>query len=69
MISEEIRCVLNGEYCNPTLDKSMFSLLCESLTSLNMTSYMNLRELRTNAILQGELVEENIYSEDDGLSL
>ena len=69
MISEEIRCVLNEEYCNPMLDKSMYSLLCESITSLNMTSYMNLRELRTNAILQSELVEEYTHSEDDTLGI
>lgn len=69
MISEEIRCVLNGEYCNPALDKSVYSLLRESLTSLNMTSYMNMRELRTNAILHNELVEEYTHSEDDGLTL
>ena len=67
MISEEIKRVLNGEYNNPALDRSMNSLLYASLISLDMTSYMNLRELRTNAILQDELVDE--YNEDNGLGL
>lgn len=69
MISKEVKYVLTGEYCNPMLDRSMYSLLRTSLVSLDLTSYMKLRELRTNAIMQDELIEEYAHNKEGGLSL
>ena len=50
MISKEVENVIKGEYCNPKLDAYMGDLLMHSILNLNMSAYMNARQLRTNVI-------------------
>lgn len=63
-MSDEIKNVKNGSYKNPQLDAYLNDLLYVSMLKLDMSTYMCVREMRTNAITDNfediyELEEEN----------
>ena len=68
MIGKEVKNVLKGEYNNPKLDMYMEDLLLHSILTGDMSTYMSMRELRTQTICDDfqDIYEHN---EESGLTL
>lgn len=49
-MSEEIKNVINGNYCNPDLDESICSILFNAMHTLDLSTYICAKTMRTKAI-------------------
>ena len=68
-MSDEIKNVLAGEYCNPVLDGFVETALYAAMITLDTSAFMNIRVLRTHAITDDYYKNEYISTEESGLSL
>ena len=69
MISEEVKRVLNGEYCNPKLDARMGDMLLRSILNCDISAYINLINLRTGVICDDYYEKLHQHNNEQGLGL
>lgn len=71
MIGKEVERVIKGEYSNPKMDAYMDDLLLHSMLTLDLSTYINMRKLRTNSICDNYYEKLQLHYKDnvEGLTL